>query len=76
MGRTVVKEAEELTLRGIEGFFEKVVSPFGNGAKIDCPRQYLGRAVYVVIRRPGAVVGETAARRRRATRREYERSSA
>lgn len=64
MARTIVKEAEELTLRGVEGFFEKVVSRFGNGAKIDCPRQYLGRPVYVVIRRPGAVVGETAARRR------------
>jgi putative transposon-encoded protein len=74
MRRTLVKEAEELTVRGIEGFFEKVVSPFGNGAKIDCPRQYMGRAVYVVIRRPEAVVGETAARRRRATRRGSDRS--
>lgn len=63
MPRTHVKEAEELTLQGIEAFFEKVVSRFGNGAKIDCPRQYLGRAVYVVIRRPGAVTGETVARR-------------
>ena len=64
MALTVVKEAEELTLRGVEGFYEKVVSRFGNGAKIDCPRQYLGRAVYVVIRRPEAKVGKTAARRR------------
>ena len=63
MARTRVKETEELTLRGIEGFFEKVVNRFGNGAKVDCPRQYLGRAVYVVIRRPGAVTGETVARR-------------
>ena len=63
MRKTPVKESEELTVRGVEGFFEKVVSRFGNGAKIDCPRQYLGRPVYVVVRRPGAVVGETAARR-------------
>ncbi len=63
MRKTPVKEAEELTVRGVEGFFEKVVTRFGNGSKIDCPRQYLGRAVYVVIRRPGATVGETAARR-------------
>ena len=63
MRRTAVKESEELTVRGVEGFFEKVVSRFGNGAKIDCPRQYLGRPVYVVVRRPGAVVGETASRR-------------
>lgn len=64
MRKTAVKECEELTLCGVEGFFEKVVSRFGNGAKIDCPRQYLGRPVYVVIRRPGAKVGATTTRRR------------
>lgn len=61
--RTEVKESEQVTFEGVEGFFEKVVSRFGNGAKIDCPRQYLGRAVYVVVRRPGAKTGETTARR-------------
>jgi putative transposon-encoded protein len=66
--KTPLREAEELTVRGVEGYYEKVVSRFGNGAKIDCPRQYLGRAVYVVIRRPGAAVtGE--GRRRPASRR-------
>jgi putative transposon-encoded protein len=65
MRKMVLKESEELTLRGVEGFFEKVVTRFGNGAKIDCPRQYLGRPVYVVIRRPEAAVGVTAARRTR-----------
>lgn len=63
MRRLQVKETEELTVTGVEGFFEKVVTKFGNGSKIDCPRQYLGRAVYVIIRRPGVAVGEIAARR-------------
>ena len=49
-----VREAAAVTVKGIEGFFEKTVTRFGSGAKIDCPKQYLGRAVYVVIRRPGA----------------------
>ncbi len=35
MRKTAVKESEELTARGVAGFFEKVVSRFGNGAKID-----------------------------------------
>ncbi len=48
----------------MEGFFEKVVTRFGSGAKIDCPKQYLGRAVYVIIRRRGAQVAEEGARRR------------
>jgi putative transposon-encoded protein len=71
MPKIQLSEVEELNVRGVEGFFEKVVTRFGNGAKIDCPRQYLGRAVYVVIRRPGARIGETATRQapRRGTRR-------
>ena len=35
----------------VEGFFEKTVTKFGTGAKIDCPRQFLGRSVYVLVRR-------------------------
>jgi len=64
-----VTEAEELSVRGVEGFFEKVVNRFGNGAKIDCPRQYLGRAVFVIIRRPGATIGPKAHRAAPAARR-------
>jgi len=33
----------------ILGFFEKRVTKFGNGAKIDCPKEFLGKRVYVVI---------------------------
>jgi putative transposon-encoded protein len=33
----------------VEGFFEKVVTKFGGGAKIDCPVRFLGRKVYVVV---------------------------
>jgi len=33
----------------ILGFFEKRVTRFGNGAKIDCPKEFLGKRVYVVI---------------------------
>lgn len=54
MARTKIKEAAEVTVHGIEAFFEKAVTKFGSGAKIDCPKQYLGRDVYVIIRRPGA----------------------
>ena len=33
----------------ILSFFEKRVTKFGNGAKIDCPKEFLGKRVYVVI---------------------------
>jgi putative transposon-encoded protein len=54
MGSTKIKEATELTVDGIEGFFEKTVTKFGSGAKIDCPKRYLGRDVFVVVRRAGS----------------------
>ena len=31
--------------------FEKTVTKFGSGAKIDCPKEYLGKKVYVMIRK-------------------------
>ena len=32
-------------------FFEKSITPFGNGAKIDAPKEFLGKRVYVMIRK-------------------------
>ena len=34
---------------GVIGFFQKTVTRFGTGAKIDCPKEYLGKTVYVVV---------------------------
>lgn len=63
--RTVpVTETTRVVVDGVEGFFEKTVTPFGTGAKVDCPKQYLGRAVYVVVRKPTAAVSDRTARRR------------
>ncbi len=33
----------------VEGFFRKKVTPFGTGAKVDCPKEYLGKTVYLVV---------------------------
>jgi putative transposon-encoded protein len=33
----------------VVGFFERKVTKFGNGAKIDCPKEYLGKRVYIVV---------------------------
>ena len=63
MRKIKVVERTVVTIEGVEGLFEKVVTRFGSGAKIDCPKQYLGRAVFVIIRKPGAPLGETVTRR-------------
>lgn len=36
----------------IEVLFEKNVTRFGTGAKIDCPKEYIGQKVYVMVRKP------------------------
>lgn len=50
--RTLITTKQKLELKDdIETIFEKTVTKFGNGAKIDCPKQYLKRQVYVIIRK-------------------------
>jgi len=45
-----LKEKTEIRVTGIEGFIKKIVTPFGNGAKVDCPKAYLGKKAYLIIR--------------------------
>lgn len=35
--------------KGILGFLEKEVTPFGNSAKVDCPRRFVGKRAYLII---------------------------
>lgn len=49
MKRRIVIAKTELRIAGIEGFFKKEVTKFGTGAKIDCPKEYLGKTVYVAV---------------------------
>ncbi len=39
----------ELKVEGILGFMKKKVTKFGTGAKVDCPKEYLGKTVYLVV---------------------------
>jgi len=31
------------------GFFQKKVTPYGTGAKVDCVKEHLGKTAYVII---------------------------
>ena len=35
----------------IETIYEKKITKFGTGAKIDAPKEYIGKKVYVLIRK-------------------------
>lgn len=39
----------KLNIEGIRGFIKRKVTPFGTSAKVDCPKEYLGHDVYLVI---------------------------
>lgn len=32
------------------GFFEKEIVPHGNGAKVICPKEFIGKKAYILIR--------------------------
>lgn len=39
----------ELKITGILGFMCRKVTKVGTGAKVNCPKEYLGKTVYLVI---------------------------
>jgi putative transposon-encoded protein len=48
--RIIELKKENLTLKDkIEGFLERTVSPLGNSGKVDCPKRFIGRRVYILI---------------------------
>ena len=49
MKKVKLQVTNRLEIQNIEGFMIRRVTPFGNSAKVDCPKQYLGREVYLVI---------------------------
>ncbi len=50
MRRIKFKKSEfVLQDKTLEKVYEKEITPFGTGAKIDAPKEYIGHRVYVVI---------------------------
>ena len=49
MRKIHVEKGKLVLTDDITCFFQKTVTPFGNGAKIDCPKKFLGKTVYVVV---------------------------
>lgn len=43
--------SNEITIKNIQAYFEKTVTSFGNGAKIDTPKEYHGKRVIVIVLR-------------------------
>ena len=43
--------SNEIIVKNIQAYFEKTVTGFGNGAKVDTPKEYLGKKVIVLVLR-------------------------
>lgn len=44
-----IEPKNEITVKNIEGFIKGKVTWYGTGAKVDCPKRYLGQDVYLII---------------------------
>ncbi len=42
--------SNEIKVKNIKGYFEHKVTKFGTGAKIDCPKEYLGCEVVILVK--------------------------
>lgn len=49
MRKIILSNQTELKIQNIKGFLKKQVTKFGTGAKVDCPKEFLGKEVYLVI---------------------------
>lgn len=49
MPKVKVNYQTRLEIEGIVGFIERKVTPFGTGAQVICPKEYMGRKVLLVI---------------------------
>jgi putative transposon-encoded protein len=50
MRRIALKDNKFRLTDDIDVVYEKTITKYGTGAKIDAPKQFLGRKVYVLIR--------------------------
>lgn len=44
-----IEPKTEIKVENIEGFLKGKVTWYGTGAKVDCPKKYLGQDVYLII---------------------------
>jgi len=48
-GYTMNKLRNKLIIEDVKFYFEKEITRFGNSAKIDCPKKYIGNKAIVII---------------------------
>jgi len=49
MKKCAIELTNQIEIENIRGFLIRKVTKFGNSAKVDCPKEYIGQTVYLVI---------------------------
>ena len=49
MKKVQIVNKTKLIIEGIGGFVVRTVTPFGTSAKVSCPKEFLGKKVYLVF---------------------------
>lgn len=49
MKKIKIEKCTKLVIENIQGFVIRKVTPFGTSAKVSCPKEYLGKTVYLVF---------------------------
>lgn len=49
MKKFPIQTQNVITVKNIAGYFEKVITKFGTGAKIDAPKEHVGKKVIVLV---------------------------
>lgn len=49
MKQVKIETKSKLVLENIDGFVKRKVTKFGNSAKVDCPKEHLGKEVFLVF---------------------------
>ncbi len=51
MRKIIMQEKKFHLTEDIDFVYEKTINKYGTGAKIDAPKEFLGRKVYILIRK-------------------------
>jgi len=49
MRKIPFKPTNEFSIKNIKGYFERKVTKFGTGAKVDVPKEHLGKKVIILV---------------------------
>ena len=49
MKKVKLNPKTELKVKNIRGFLKRKVKPFGTSARVDCPKEFINKTVYLVI---------------------------